>query len=233
MGESKWASKIKLLIGPQQLCTSLDMNGVSISAIRLDSSLKFLLEAPTAAPAWPGVVVPEYPTPAKGIEGLNALELHEPSKDAKVSSVLEAICKKLIASKDFLDGIDSKVGDADCGSTMETAASKVLAIKYELPMADPKAFCQSMGAVLSKTMGGSSGVLMAIMWSGMATSFQKQIDAGSKNTWSDAGPKAFRDGLQAMMDAGGASLGSRTMLDALVPAAEEFLAGGSFEGARK
>merc|ERR1712232_1132236 len=69
-----------------------------------------------------------------------------------------------------------------------------------------------------------SGVLMAIMWSGMATSFQRQIDAS---------PKAFRDGLQAMMDAGGASLGSRTMLDALVPAAEEILAGNGFAGAKK
>lgn len=141
--------------------------------------------------------------------------------------------RKLITSKRFLDGIDAKVGDADCGSTMEAAASKVLAMKDELPMADPKAFCQCMGAVLSKVMGGSSGVLMAIMWSGMATSFQRQIDEGVENTWSDAGPRAFMDGLQAMMDAGGASLGSRTMLDALVPAADALLAGQGFAGAKK
>merc|ERR1712107_202274 len=51
-------------------------------------------------------------------------------------------------------------------------------------------------------------------------------------TWGEAGPRAFRDGLQAMMDAGGAQVGSRTMLDALVPAADALLAGGGFAAAR-
>merc|ERR1712151_51689 len=73
---------------------------------------------------------------------------------------------------------------------------------------------------------------MAIMWSGMATSFQRQIDAGVENSWSASGPRAFRDGLQSLMDAGGASTGSRTMLDALVPAAEALLAGHGFSGAK-
>merc|ERR1712046_476888 len=48
----------------------------------------------------------------------------------------------------------------------------------------------------------------------------------------EQGPKAFMDGLQAMMAAGGAKTGSRTMLDALVPAAEALLADKGFAGAK-
>jgi dihydroxyacetone kinase len=230
--KSKWASSIKLLIGPGTLCTSLDMNGVSLSFVRLDASLKQLLTAPTVCTAWTPAVVPEFPKPVEGIKGLDPLEKCTPSGDDAVSAVLEKICKKLIASKKVLDDLDAKVGDADCGSTMSSAAAKVMEMKDKLPLNDPMAFCQCLGAVLAKVMGGSSGVLMAIMWSGMATSLKKQIEGGAANSWAACGPKAFRDGLQAMMDAGGASPGSRTMLDALVPAADELLAGKGFAGAK-
>jgi len=227
--KSKWASSIKLLIGPASLCTSLDMNGVSLSLLRLDSKLKELLTQPTAVVPWPAAVVPQAPKVFAGISGLDPLEKYTPSEDKEVSAVLVKICKQLIAAKTLLDDLDAKVGDADCGSTMAAAATKVLEMKDKLPMADPQAFCQCLGAILSRVMGGSSGVLLAIMWSGMATSFKKQ---GAK-TWSDAGPRAFKDGLEAMMLAGGASPGSRTMLDALVPAADALVAGTGFAGAKK
>merc|ERR1739844_185913 len=64
---------------------------------------------------------------------------------------------------------------------------------------------------------------------GMANSFGK---VSGKATWTDNGAQAFMDGLQKMMQAGGASLGSRTMLDALVPAAEALIAGQGFAGAK-
>merc|ERR1712087_366104 len=85
-----------------------------------------------------------------------------------------------------------------------------------------------MGSVLGKVGGGSSGVLLSIMFMGMASSFAKS----GKSTWQDDGAQAFMDGLQAMMDAGGAKKGSRTMLDAMVPAAEALLAGKGLAGAK-
>eukprot|EP00913_Durusdinium_trenchii_P014776 g13859.t1 len=65
-------------------------------------------------------------------------------------------------------------------------------------------------------MGGSSGVLLSIMFMGMSSHWE------SGSNWSSL-PEAFKAGLQAMMDAGGASPGSRTMLDALVPAADALI----------
>merc|ERR1711948_224018 len=76
-------------------------------------------------------------------------------------------------------------------------------------------------------MGGSSGVLMSIMFMGMAADFEK-----SGKGWKDGGGNAFKHGLNAMMAAGGATTGSRTMLDALVPAADALVAGGGWADAK-
>jgi dihydroxyacetone kinase len=224
--KSKWASSIKLLIGPAPLCTSVDMNGVSISMLRLTPTFADLLKDETSVGAWPKALVPAENVVASFAQGLDPLAGVVPSDDAAVSAFIDKVCNVLIASKVELDTLDSKVGDADCGSTMFTAASKVLEEKAKLPLADAKATCSCLSAILGKTMGGSSGVLMSIMFMGMASSLET-----SKQGWKDGGPQAFMDGLKAMMDAGGASVGSRTMLDALVPAAEALIAGKGLAGA--
>jgi len=223
--KSKWGSSVKLLIGPAGMCTSLDMNGVSISLLPITPQLKSWITAPTACAAWPAAVMPEFPEAAKPsikdcFEGVVA------SSDDAIKAMIERGCKALVDKKIFLDELDSKVGDADCGSTMSKASTGVLQDLGRLPLADPKATCACLSDVLAKTMGGSSGVLLSIMFMGMASHF-----AGSQNSWQDAGGKAFMAGLQAMMDAGGASEGSRTMLDALVPAAKALADGKSLSEA--
>ena len=59
-------------------------------------------------------------------------------------------------------------------------------------------------------MGGSSGVLLAIMFTA----------AGDAASSGHALPEALRLGLRRMQEVGGARLGDRTMVDALLPALE-------------
>merc|ERR1711862_765548 len=74
-----------------------------------------------------------------------------------------------------------------------------------------------------------SGVLLSIMFMGMQASFAKS----GKKTWAEGGAQAFQDGLQAMMDTGGAKAGSRTMLDAFLPAAQALADGKGLAGAKE
>eukprot|EP00435_Cladocopium_sp_Y103_P048366 s217_g14.t1 len=189
-----------------------DMNGVSLSLLPYSSQVAPWIQAPVACSAWPKAVVPQFPAPAP-VKVKDCFEGVSPSSDENVKGILEKACKALIEAKAELDRLDSKVGDADCGSTMAKAASSILEKQEQLPMADPKAFCACLSDLLGKTMGGSSGVLLSIMFMGMSS----HLDGS--NGWS-AGPAALKAGLQAMMDAGGAAPGARTMLDALVPAAD-------------
>lgn len=227
--KSKWGDSIKLLVGPAGLCTSLDMNGVSLSLLKLTPELAEALKAETAVAAWPKAVAPKAPEPVKGVALPNPLETVEASSDDVVRTALEKVCEALIAAKGTLDDLDGKVGDADCGTTMAKASTDILALKDKLPFADPQATCSYLSLSLGKSMGGSSGVLLSIMFMGMANSFK----GSDKKSWAEGGAQALMDGLQAMMDAGGAKKGSRTMLDAMIPAAEALLAGKGLAGAKE
>jgi len=226
--KSDHGPKMKLLVGPAALCTSLDMNGVSLSLLKLSPDLEALLTADTPVAAWPKAVAPAFPEPVT-IEIPGAFDGVAASADEAVSQALDKICAALVAAKGALDELDQKVGDGDCGTTMAAAAAAVQEAKAKLPMADPAATCKCLGALLGKVMGGSSGVLMSIACMGMASSFGQ---AAGGAAWDGNGPQAFMDGIKAMMQAGGASVGSRTMLDALVPAAEALIAGKGFAGAK-
>ncbi|OLP74824.1 Dihydroxyacetone kinase, partial [Symbiodinium microadriaticum] len=85
---SKWGPSVKLLIGPGLLCTSLDMNGVSISLLPWSAAMAKLIQEPTAAAAWPAAVVPEFPTPA-AIAVRDCFEGVTPSSDEQVKSILD------------------------------------------------------------------------------------------------------------------------------------------------
>ncbi len=69
-----------------------------------------------------------------------------------------------------------------------------------------------MGQELSQTMGGSSGVLLAIFFAA----------AGDGASSGLSMHEALKAGLARMQEIGGARLGDRTMVDALAPALEAF-----------
>lgn len=77
-----------------------------------------------------------------------------------------------------------------------------------LPLDDHAGLWRAIGQELSQTMGGSSGVLLAIF-------FAAAGDAAK----SGASPvEALRAGLARVGEVGGAQVGDRTMIDALAPA---------------
>jgi dihydroxyacetone kinase len=79
-----------------------------------------------------------------------------------------------------------------------------------LPLADHTQLYRAIGLELSQTMGGSSGVLLAIF-------FAAAGDAASSGLTMQG---ALLAGLARMQQIGGAKLGDRTMIDALQPALE-------------
>jgi dihydroxyacetone kinase len=75
-------------------------------------------------------------------------------------------------------------------------------------LADPTQLFRAVGNELSQTMGGSSGVILAIFFgaTGDACASGKPIH------------KALLAGLERISQVGGAHIGDRTMIDALGPA---------------
>ncbi|MER8960911.1 dihydroxyacetone kinase subunit DhaK [Mesorhizobium sp. M0701] len=204
---SPLAQKVTLTIGPGQLVTALNMNGFSLSLIRLDASREAALRAPVGPHAWlPARAARQASVvPMAKAAGPNASKA---SQDARTDRLVVAVCERLISLEGSLNGLDAKAGDGDTGSTVAAGARSVLGRIATLPLADPAATLAVVGDILSAGMGGSSGVLLSIFFTAAA----QALESG------ETLPKALLAGLDRMSFYGGARVGDRTMIDALEPA---------------
>ena len=76
---------------------------------------------------------------------------------------------------------------------------------------DPVNLCIAVSRTISHSMGGSSGVLLAMFFSSAAAAI-KESDG------KDPIKVGFEGGVKSIVYYGGAKIGSRTMVDALLPA---------------
>lgn len=206
--------KIKLVVGPAPLMTSLDMHGLSASLLPLTPELEIALNAPVGPYAWPGARPNIKPAIVKLPKELKAARV-KASRNAGLQALAESICATLVANEARLNELDAKIGDGDTGSTMAAAARGLKAGLAQLPLARHDAFFNAVSETLQKTMGGSSGVLLAIFFAAAGTA------VADGKSW----PEALQAGLNKMMEYGGAKAGDRTMIDALEPALAALAAG--------
>jgi len=131
-----------------------------------------------------------------------------PTEHDATRTFLIDCCKVMIDAESDLNALDAKSGDGDTGSTLAGAAHALIGALDNLPLADHTQLYRAIGLELSQTMGGSSGVLLAIF-------FTATGDGASSGLPTQLALKA---GLERMQVVGGAKLGDRTLVDALAPA---------------
>lgn len=204
------AENIKFVIGPAPLMTSLNMHGFSVSVLPVNKGWQKALESDVEMHAWPGMVELQPITIEPLPDGLSPIK-PIPSKNTRVKALIENCCDLLISAESELNELDAKSGDGDTGSTLSTAARALKESLDRMPLADLTQLFRAVGNELSQTMGGSSGVILAIFFSAVGDAC-----AGGKTTAS-----ALLTGLERISQVGGAKVGHRTMIDALQPALTE------------
>jgi ATP-dependent dihydroxyacetone kinase len=191
--------------------SALEMPGVSLSLMRVDDARLALLDAPTAAPAWPGsgrlaartvVAVPALP----------ATRAPSGPADTRLIEGLVAIAAALEAAEDRLADLDGRAGDGDLGASMVRAAEALRTLASQ-PWSDAAALLAATGDRLRRAIGGTSGPFYA---TALLRAARRLPARPTAQDWAHA----FADGVAAIGDLGGAQPGDRTMLDALVPASE-------------
>jgi len=231
---SEFGAKVtRVLVGSYM--TSFDMHGASLTILNLtgaSSELVELLDATTDAPAWnacdvwksgdkrgsateiPEVVVAESEVASKQ----PPLEIGDFEATAK--KMIQAAAQKLADEEPMLTKYDTIVGDGDCGITMKRGATEVLKRLEagELKTQHPVTMFAAIADAVSASMGGTSGVLLELMFRKMSSSLARETSIGAAQFQA-----VLRAGTDAIILYGGANVGSRTMLDALVPAADELL----------
>ncbi|MDO6728418.1 dihydroxyacetone kinase subunit DhaK [Marinovum sp. 2_MG-2023] len=195
------------VIGPAPMMTSLDMHGFSVSVLAASDDELAALAVPVNLAAWPGMqpMQPVAITPLP--DGLTPIE-PIPSANATTRRTIESVADLLISAESALNALDAKSGDGDTGSTLATAAHALKSRLDRLPLADLTQLFPALGNELSQTMGGSSGVILAIYFNA----------AGDACANGAPVPRALIEGLDRVSQVGGAQVGDRTMVDALHPA---------------
>ena len=199
------------------LMTAIDMKGFSISAIQLTDEITKALTSEVETEAWPGAVA-RREIPVTKCENHIAKKEFEPSHDEETALVLRKVCSAIIDIEGELNHLDSIVGDGDTGSTFAAGARKVLAQldANALPLQDKAKLLTTVADCLTSVMGGSSGVLLSIMFTAAGRDYEQHGSLA----------QALQAGLGQMMAYGGAKPGDRTMIDALHPALEAWAAEG-------
>lgn len=201
------AGAVTHLIGPAPMMTSLDMHGFSVSVLPATESDLAALAAPVPMPAWPGLVEVKPIQVAPLPDGLTPIE-PIPSPNPKTRAVIDQVADVLIGAEGRLNELDAKSGDGDTGSTLAAAARSLKAGLDRMPLADLTQLFPALGNELSQTMGGSSGVILAIYFNA----------AGDACAGGAPVERALKEGLKRVSEVGGAQVGDRTMIDALAPA---------------
>ena len=197
--------------------TALEMAGCSISLLRLDDERLARLDAPASAPAWVRGSGPAIAArPRRPVAGVTA-----PRQDAgrtaneRLVRVLGAVAEALRQAEPRLTTMDREVGDGDLGISLARGAAAIL---RELPAleADPAAALRRLSLSLRRSVAGTSGPLYAMFLLRAAGSLAGAGPTPDALAWATA----LIAGCEGVMALGGARPGDRTMLDALVPAAE-------------
>ena len=203
--------RLRLLVGPAAVMTSVDMHGFSISLLPHTDALEEALREPVEPADWPAVSAPQEP------QTFDPRHSDEPDwgageRDESVAAGLRAAAEALIEARTELDELDAKVGDGDAGTTIGRGATAVVeALDADrLSTGTPARLTRELAGLVEQRMGGSSGVVLSILFTATAGSLDDGADL----------PTALGHGLERLHAHGDAEVGGRTMVDALSPAVD-------------
>ncbi|MFC8011292.1 dihydroxyacetone kinase subunit DhaL [Streptomyces cinereoruber] len=128
---------------------------------------------------------------------------------------LAAVAGSVDREADRLTELDAAIGDADHGANLKRGFAAVAETLAKEPPGTPGAVFTTAGRQLISTVGGASGPLYGTLLRSAGKALGDEERVGRERL-----AEAFGAGVEAVARLGGAQVGDKTMLDALVPAAE-------------
>lgn len=143
----------------------------------------------------------------------------------QVLSWLKAFAQVIADNKEYLTELDSAIGDADHGANMHRGFQAVLAKTPGMEDMDIGTIFKTVGMTLLSTVGGAGGPLYASFFIQAGSKLAGKLEM-SLDDWAEALDAA----TIGVINRGKASLGDKTMIDALSPAVDALKASAA-EGA--
>lgn len=133
-----------------------------------------------------------------------------------VADMLLCSARLLKENADRFSEIDSRFGDGDHGITMKKIADLIEEQVPDWGERSIRAFLEDLGTAVMEVKGGSAGPLYGTLIGGLGTLLTEE----EKELGEDGVKRMFAGALSEMEDITTAKVGDKTMMDALIPAAE-------------
>lgn len=132
-------------------------------------------------------------------------------------NIITAIQHTINTHSDEVAELDRAIGDGDHVVNLHRGLDALTAISDELVELEWSAALMKIGMTLMSTMGGASGSLFGTLFISMAKAAKdKDLNA---STFADS----FHQGVDAVKRRGKAGIGEKTMLDTLIPVANQLV----------
>ncbi|MDH2416170.1 dihydroxyacetone kinase subunit DhaL [Nocardioides sp. CER19] len=139
------------------------------------------------------------------------------STSKAVETMVLAISETAISNESYFCELDAVAGDGDFGFSLARGFEVVLDTWEQLDRDSNAAFLRRIATIITSRTGGTSGPIWGTAFLRAAGSL---ADADATSGGPSDAAAALRASIKGIMDRGKATVGDKTLLDALVPAAD-------------
>lgn len=237
--EADWSLNIvRTYTGP--FVTSLDGAGMSITLLNLSNvknvkEVMAYLDLPTDAPGWNSAtsssswsVKPQEI--ATELDSKERTSVDLPVDSTQMKKFIDGACSSLIAAESEITKYDTIAGDGDAGTTLKTASQAI-----QSAVADGRISTTNLidmfgdiASILEDKMGGTGGALYTIFFAALASSL---TSSDTKTVDVALMAQSVENALERLCTYTTATIGDKTMMDALIPFSETLSSTKSFHEA--
>ena len=140
---------------------------------------------------------------------------------AQIERAIKTTCSTVLRNEHYFADLDGLAGDGDFGTSLATGFRQIEKEWDDIPKTDIGAMLLKISMIVSKHVGGSSGPI----W---GTGFMKaaMLTRGKTAITLQELADMLGSAIEGIQARGGAKLGDKTLLDALIPVHERLKAGG-------
>ena len=145
----------------------------------------------------------------------DAVTHSESSSPSPLERTVKLIAQTCVDNEQYFSDLDAVAGDGDFGYSLARGFEVVLTEWDALDRSDPGVFLQKVATTMSSRMGGTSGPI----W-GTAFLRAGAVVKGKQDVSPADAVHMLRAAIEGIKKRGGADLGDKTLLDALIPVAD-------------
>jgi phosphoenolpyruvate---glycerone phosphotransferase subunit DhaL len=136
----------------------------------------------------------------------------------QIELIVQTMGETALANRIYFSELDGVVGDGDFGTSLATGFEAVTGEKWEeLDRSSPGAFLKDVAQTFMGSVGGVTGSIWgtAFLWAGVKAGDKQGLTPGDV-------VEMLRAAAEGMKKRGRSDVGDKTLLDAFIPAIDEF-----------